>query len=64
MSVSKAGQQVMQLIMKGVDTEDQLDRATGWEPEAVTRALAALSRRGLVKRNFRDGEMRYWVPDD
>lgn len=64
MSVSRDGKRIMELIMKGVDTEQSLDKATGKDPEEVTRALAALSRRGLIRRSFINGEMRYWVPCD
>lgn len=61
MSISQAGQQLLDLISKGINTEEAIEKATKKDPEDVARALAALARRNLIKRSFSNGEMRYFT---
>ena len=54
--VSAAGAKVLELLARGVDTPDGLEKATGRDPEDMARTLAALMRRGMVVRQFDRGE--------
>ena len=61
MTVSRAGQQLLELIEQGINTEEALEKATGKDPEDIARALSALSSRKLILRSFYQGEMRYFL---